>query len=164
MTINCNLTESDYKAFRRYVMFRYRKIHWYFAVLLISLLALVWFSNKPEATLTEKIAGLVGVVVAWGILMLVFAVFWKLVTRFTGGRFRGSIGPHAFEIGEDTFTESNAQGRQEVRVAGLRHVAETDSHFFVITNTGTGHIIPKRDLQSFDALYDLQKRVVGHAT
>ena len=144
-------------------MFRYRKMHWYFAVLVIFLLALVWSSNKPEATLTEKIAGLVGVVVAWGILMLVFVVFWKLVTRFTGGRFRGSIGPHVFEIGEETFAESNAQGRQEVRVAGLRRVAETDSHFFVITNTGTGYIIPKRDLQSFDALYDLQKRVVGRA-
>ena len=28
MTINCNLTESDYRAFRRYVMFRLRKMHW----------------------------------------------------------------------------------------------------------------------------------------
>ena len=56
-------------------MFRYRKMHWYFAVLVIFLLALVWCSNKPEATLTEKIAGLVGVVVAWGMLMLVFVVF-----------------------------------------------------------------------------------------
>src|SRR5580765_63762 len=109
MSINCNLTESDYRAFRRYVMFRYRKMHWFFAAILISLLALVWFSNKPEATLTEKIAGLIGVIVMWCVLMLVFVVVWKLFTRFTGGRFRGSIGPHTFEIGEDTFAESNTQ-------------------------------------------------------
>jgi len=163
MSINCNLTESDYRAFRRYVMFRYRKMHWFFAAILISLLALVWFSNKPEATLTEKIAGLIGVIVMWCVLMLVFVVVWKLFTRFTGGRFRGSIGPHTFEIGEDTFAESNTQGRQEVRVAGLRRVAETDLHFFVITNTGTGYVIPKRDLQSLDELYALQKRVAERA-
>ena len=159
MTINCNLTESDYRAFRRYLLFRYRKIHWYVAAVLISLLALVWFSSEPDATLAVKISSLIGVIVTWGILMLVIVIAQKLLTRFTGGRFQGSIGPHTFEIGEDTFAESNAQGRQEVRVAGLRRVAETDLHFFVITNAGTGYVLPKRDLQSVDSLHALQKRV-----
>ena len=53
----------------------------------------------------------------------------------------------------------NAQGRQEVEWLGLPRSAETKSHSFVITNTGTGYIIPKRDLQSFDALHALQKKV-----
>jgi hypothetical protein len=144
-------------------MFRYRKMHWYLGAVMIFLLVFVWFSNKPDTPLAEKIAGLVVVVVLWGILMLLFFAFWKLVTRLTGGRFRGSIGQHIFEVGEDTFAESNAQGRQEVRVSGLRRVVETDLHFFVITNSGTGYVIPKKDLQSFDALHALQKRVLDRA-
>ena len=144
-------------------MFRYRKMHWYLGAVMIFLLVFVWFSNKPDTPLAEKIAGLVGVVILWGIMMLLFLVFWKLVTRLTGGRFRGSIGPHTFEVNEDMFTESNAQGRQEVRVAGLRRVVETDSHFFVITNSGTGYVIPKRDMQKLDALHALQKKVLERA-
>jgi hypothetical protein len=164
MTINCNLTESDYRAMRRYVMFRYRKVHWYYAVITIFLLVFLWFSNKPETPTAEKIAGLVGVVIVWCILMVVFVVGWKILTRFTGGRFQGSIGPHVFEIGEDRFVESNAEGRKGITLAGLRHVAETDSHFFIIGKTGTGYVIPKRELQSYDALHELQKRVATHGT
>lgn len=142
-------------------MFGYHKMHWYLAVVLISLLAFDWFSYKPDATLTEKVAGQVGIVFLWLVLMLVYFAAWKIITRFTGRRFRGSIGPHTFEIGEDTFAESNAQGRQEIKVAGLRRVAETASHFIVLTNTGTGYVIPKRDLQNYEALYELQKKVAG---
>ena len=140
-------------------MFRLRKIHWLLGAMLFSLLAFVWFTNKPEATLADKITSIVGVAVLWAILMSLFFLVWKLITRLTGGRFRGSLGPHVFEIGEDTFVESNAQGRQEFKVAGLRRVAETNSHFFVITHAGTGFVIPKRDVPSYDALYALQKRV-----
>jgi hypothetical protein len=161
MTTNCNLTEADYKAFRKYVMFRYRKMHWFFTAVLIPPLALSWFGNKPDATTTEKVAGLIGILVIWAGLMVVFFVVWKLITRFTGGGFRGSLGPHAFEIGEDTIIESNAQGRIETRVAGLKRIGETNSHFFVITTIGTGYVIPKRDLQSCDALYALQKRITS---
>ena len=142
-------------------MFRLRKMHWLLGAMLVCLLALVWFTNKPDATLAEKIAGVVGVGVVWAILMLLFFLVWKVITRLTGGRFRGSVGPHVFEIAEDTFVESNAQGRQELKVAGLRRVAETGSHFFVITNAGTGYVIPKRDVQNYDALYALQKRVAA---
>ena len=129
--------------------------------MLAFLLTLVWFTSKPEATLIERIAVVAGVGVAWVVLMTLFLFVWKVITRLTGGRFRGSVGPHVFEIGEDTFVESNAQGRQELRVAGLRRVAETDSHFFVITNAGTGYVIPKRDVQDYDALHALQKRVAA---
>jgi len=160
MTINCNLTEADYRAMRNYVRFRYRKIHWFLAVVLISLLAFVWFSNKPQATTGEKIAGLVGVAVVWVILTLILYVAWKIISRFTGGRFRGSVGPHVFEVGDDVFTESNAEGRTETRIAGIRHIAETPAHFFILTATGRGHVIPKKDVQSFDALRSLQSKVM----
>ncbi len=108
MTINCNLTEADYREMRRYVMFRYRKLHWFLAVVAVLLLAFVWFSSKPETPTAEKIAGLIGVVIVWLIFMAVFVLGWKALTRFTGGRFRGSVGPHVYEIDGDKFVESNA--------------------------------------------------------
>ena len=138
MSITCNLTESDYRAFRRYVIFRLRKLHWFFAVVMVTLLAFVWFSNKPGTPLSQKIVGELAVVIIWGILMLIFLGASKLITRFTGGRFLGSTGPHTFEIGEETFAEINAQGRQEVRIAGLRRVAEPK-------NISSSSPLPARD-------------------
>lgn len=159
MTINCQLKECDYRAFRHYIWFDYRKMHWYFAGLAIGLLALVWFTDKPDATLPEKIAGLIVTIILWVLLLSVGLVFWKVVTLLTGGRFQGPVGLHVFEITDDMFSESNAHGRQEVRVSGLRRVAETKAHFFVITNPGTAYVIPKRDLETYDAIYELQKKV-----
>jgi hypothetical protein len=159
MTFNCNLTDADSRAFRRYVLFKYRKMHWFVAVTLALCLAYDWFSYAPETPISEKLAGLIGLTVLWFIIVLVLSIAWKIISRFTGGRFRGSTGPHVFEIGEDTFVESNSEGRSEVKIAGLRRIAETDSYFFVIGNTGRGFIIPKRDLQSYDVLRGLQKRI-----
>jgi hypothetical protein len=160
MVINCNLTDTDNQAMRRYFIFRYRKMHWFVAVVLVSLLTFVWFSNKPNTPVMEKIAGLMGIAIIWVVLMLIFSIAWKITMRITGGRFRGSIGPHVFEINEDRFIESNAEGRKEVTLAGLRHIAETHSHFFVFTKTGIAFVIPKRDLQNVDAIRELQKKVV----
>jgi hypothetical protein len=91
--------------------------------------------------------------------MLIFFVVWKIIARFTGGRFRGSEGPHVFEVSDEVFTESNADGKIEFRFAGIRHIAETPARFFVLTTTGTGHVIPKKDLLSLDALHSLQSRI-----
>jgi hypothetical protein len=159
MIINSNLTESDYRALRRYVMFRYRKLHWYYGLILVCLLTFSWFSNKPDATITEKISGLVGIMILWAVFMIVLLLFLKMMTRFRGGRFRGSVGPHIFEVGDDFFTESNADGKIEIRLGGIRHIGETPTYFFVITATGRGHVIPKKDLQDFDALHSLQSKV-----
>jgi hypothetical protein len=158
MTINCNLTESDYRAMRRYVIFRYRKLHWYCVFLLACALALSWFSDKPDATMTEKISGLVGMVVLWLFFMGAFLLF----LRFSGGKFRGSVGAHVFEVSDDDFTESHADGKRELRLAGIRHIGETQTHFFVISTTGGGHVLPKRDFQDYDALHSLQARVTKH--
>jgi hypothetical protein len=159
MTINCNLTEADYRAMRKYAIFRYRKMHWLFAAMLLPLLAFVWFSNKSETTMAVKIASLVVVIMLWVIIFLVLVVAWKLISRFTGGAFRASVGPHVFEIGDEIFTESNAEGRIETRAAGIRHIAETSRHFFIITKTGRGHVIPKKDMESFDAMRLLQSKI-----
>src|SRR5260370_34790123 len=101
MTINCNLTEADYRAMRKYVLFHYRKVHWFLGVVLIPLLVFVWFSNRPDVATRVKIASLVGVIVLWVILLVIFYVAWKIIARFTGGGFRVSVGPQFFDIGDD---------------------------------------------------------------
>ena len=56
MAVNCNLTESDYKAFRRFVMFQYRKMHCNMAAVLAPLMVLDWLSNKTGTPMVAKIA------------------------------------------------------------------------------------------------------------
>lgn len=145
-------------------MFRYRKLHWFISVVLVSLLALDWFSNKPDATTTEKICGLIGITVVWGIFLLIFVAARKLIDRSTGRRFQAPVGAHVLEISDDVFTDSNANGKIEIRPGGIRHIAETPTHFFILTTTGRGHVIPKRDLQSLDAIRSLQSRVTKGGT
>jgi len=155
MTINCNLSEPDYRAMRRYVIFRYRKMHLFGFFILACALALDWFSYKPGTTMTERICGLIAMFIIWSVFMGLFLLF----LRFSGGRFRGSVGPHVFDFTDDGVTESHANSKVELRVAGIRHIGETRSHFFILSKTGSGFVIPKRGLQTYDAIHDLQKRV-----
>jgi YcxB-like protein len=159
MLINCNLKESDYRAFQQYVRFRYRKEHWYYAFALISLLAFDWFIRIPKASTIEKIASLIFLVVLVSVTTIVVNVSWGIFTRLNGGRYQGSIGLHTFEVSEDKFVESNTNGRQEVMLSGLKHIGETKTHFFILCKSGTGYVIPKLGLENFDSLHQLQKRV-----
>jgi hypothetical protein len=107
----------------------------------------------------DKVYGLIGGVIIFGGVGLLFFLVLRLISRFISASFRGTIGEHVFEISDDGLTESNANGKIETRLGGIRRIDETAQHFFVITTTGVGHVIPKRDLESPDALRALQARV-----
>ena len=47
----------------------------------------------------------------------------------------------------------------ETRLGAIRRIDETAQHFFVSTTAGLGHVIPKRDLESLDAIRALRSRV-----
>ncbi len=66
MTATCNLTERDCRAFRRHVLFRYRKVHWWYGAMLALVLALSWLGGKPEETLADKILLLIGGAIIFG--------------------------------------------------------------------------------------------------
>jgi len=159
MTVRCNLDASDYRAFHRHVLFRYRKIHWLYGGMLALILLITWLGGPPEETVTDKIHALIGGVVLFGGAGLVFYIILRLISRFTGGRFRGTTGEHVFEISDDVLVETNRNGRIETRLGGIRRIDETARHFFVLTTTGMGHVIPKRGLESPDALRALKSRV-----
>src|SRR3954464_6325212 len=106
MTARCNLHDSDYRAFRRHVLFRYRKIHWLYAGMLAIILLLTWYGGRPGKTVTDKIYLLIGGAVIFGGAGLVFYLVLRVVSRFTGARFRGTIGDHVFEISDDGLTQS----------------------------------------------------------
>jgi hypothetical protein len=162
MTINCNLTESDYRAMRRYLFFRYRKFHWFFILAWIWVAVVNWRSYRPDATMIQKVFGLVAVTVIWIATIFISWVVWKILIYMTGSRFRASIGPHVYDISEDGLVESNTDGRKEIKVSGLKHVAETGAYFFIFAKTGMGYVIPKKDLTSFDELHALQSKVVSN--
>ena len=159
MTVTCNLNESDYRALRRYAMFRIRKIHWFYGALIILLCVTTWSGEKPDEAISRKICDLIGVIIFFALFACILLLILKVITRFNGGAFRGTLGKHVFEITEDLLIETNSNGKIETRLVGIRQIAETRDHFFVITTTGSGHVLPKKDLQSFDAIRLLQSKV-----
>jgi hypothetical protein len=160
MTARCTLIASDYRAFQRHVLFRYRKIHWVYGGVLTIILLVSWFGAPPEATRAEKISTLVGSVIIFSGLVAVLSV----IVHFLGSRFRGTLGEHIFDISEAGITESNASGKIETHVVGIRGVDEAKNHFFVITKSGLGHVLPKRDLETSEPIRALQAAVRTRAT
>jgi len=162
----CDLKDSDYRAFRRHVLFRYRKVHWLYGGLLAIILLLTWRGGSPEETTANKIFTLIGGVIIFGGFYLVYFLILKLISRFTRTGFAGVLGPHIFEISDDGLTESNANGKVETRLAGIKRIDETSNHIFVVSASGIGHVIPKRDLEGSDALRllrELQSKVIKGA-
>lgn len=159
VTFNSTLNDSDHRAFRRHVLFRYRKIHWLYGGILAILLLQTWFGGKPEETLTVKIFYLIGVLITFGGFVLLFYLVLWVIGRLTGTRFRGTLGQHVFEISSDSITESNHNGKIETRLSAVRRIDETPLHFFVITTTGMCIIIPKRDVPNCDMLRSLRMRI-----
>jgi hypothetical protein len=159
MTAHCNLQAGDYQAFRRHVLLRYRKVHWLYGGMLALILLLTWFGGRRDETFTDKVYLLIGVVVIFGGAGLVFYLVLRGIRRLIGTRFSSPVGEHVFEITDEGLTESNANGKTETRLAGICRIDETAEHFFVITTTGIGHVIPKRDLESPNALRALQSKV-----
>jgi hypothetical protein len=159
MTARCVLVVSDYRSFHRHVLFRYQKLHWLLGTILPIILLLSWLGARPEETTTEKIQTLIGATAVFAGV----TVFLLLLRHFTGSRFRGSLGEHIFEISEAGITETNPNGKIETHLAGIRSVDETRHHFFVITQTGLGYVLPKRDLQSPEVVRSLQIAVRSRA-
>jgi len=125
------------------------------------LLALTWFGGRPEETVTHKLFTLLAGVIFFGGAALVLYVILRLVSHFMRTRFSGTLGEHVFEITGDALTETNSNGRIETRFGAIRRIDETTHHFIVITSTGLGHVIPKRDLENPSALRELRSKISG---
>ncbi|MEY2576806.1 MAG: hypothetical protein QOF80_2293 [Verrucomicrobiota bacterium] len=123
--------------------------------MLALILLLNWVGAPPGATNMEKIQSLVGATLVFSGLTTVLL----LIRRLFGSRFRGTLGEHTFDVSKSCIKESNATGTIETRLEGIRSVDETTNHFFVITKTGLGHVLPKRDLQDTQALQSLRDAV-----
>jgi hypothetical protein len=152
MTARCNLIDADYRAFRRHVLFRVRKIHWLYGILLVLLLAVTWFGGKPNESATEKVYVLTGEAMVFGLICGVSCLAIWTIRRFGGMRFRGTLGEHVFEVSDAGLTEANAVGRTETRLIGIKRIDETARHFFVFTTSGVAHIMPKRHPEVLDVV------------
>lgn len=156
MTYECDLEVVDYRAFRKHVRYRYHKYHWQYVACLLVFLAIVWFGGKEGESTQDKIYLLVGslffFVVMFAVLMGAVALFQHL----TGSRFRGPLGRHVFEVSTGGVKETNDFGTNETLLAGIKAVDETSGHFFIVTRSGVGYIIPKRGHSDFGALHELR--------
>jgi hypothetical protein len=156
MIARCHLTRADYRAFQLHALFRYRKVHWLYGVILIFILLQSWFSEK---TLFERISLMIGATVMFAVAITILTAITLILSHFLGTRFRGTTGEHIFEVSTDGISESHANGKVETKISGIKRIDETARHFFVLTSCGLGYIIPKRDLDSFDSLHALQASI-----
>ena len=165
MTVRCNLTGSDYRAFYRHVLFRHHKVHWlYGGMLALLLLLLTWLGMAPEETTRGSVFALIGGFVVCGGIAVIALRILRVASRSKCTCFRGKVGEQVFELTEDGLVESNSNGNIESRAPAIRLIDETPDYFFIITTTGMGHVIPKRDLRSTDALRVLRTWVAEFAT
>lgn len=156
MNITCELKKEDYRAFKRHVLFRIRKIHWFYAVMIAGLLSLVWLGGKPEETLVDKIFLTIGTLVLFGLFGGILALIFWVINRLTRAKFHGPLGEHTFALSHEGITEISSFGTVETKIAAIRRTDETTGHFFIISAAGIGHIIPKRALKTAEALQELR--------
>jgi hypothetical protein len=161
MTVTTTLTKADYRAFQWHVLIKYRKIHWLYGGMLVVFLTLSWFGRDPNDSILLQIAMLVAGAAFFVVGVAAFTFLIYLLGRINKRQFNGTLGQHEISILEDGVIETNATGRIETRLGGIRGVDEGSNHFFVITNSGLGHVLPKRDLQDFGSLKKLAAKVTG---
>ncbi|MGC4075311.1 MAG: YcxB family protein [Nibricoccus sp.] len=163
MTIKTHLTESDYRAFQRHMMFRYRKLHWVLAVPFFIMTLSSLFGGKPGETTVQKVSVLIGSLFTMAVIMsALFGVFW-LIKKISRTNFTHQLGAHTFEVSLGSVIEENDATRLETKTAGIKRVDESADHFFIITKPGFGHIIPKRDVANHDPILSLKAAVEAMA-
>lgn len=164
MSFVCILKTSDYKAFRRHMMFKRQKIHWIYGGMFLIFLGIIWFGGRPDETKTDKIYLLIGSAIFFGVALFAITALMKLFNRVVGSGFTGTTGEHEFEVFDNRITEKSIGSKIETRLEGIKFIDETQNHLFLITHTGLGHVIPKRDLKNDDQLCALRSLLVGKPT
>ncbi|HXR05998.1 MAG TPA: YcxB family protein [Candidatus Acidoferrum sp.] len=163
MTLRCNLTEADYRAFKRHIERRYEKAPWIYAGIALLFSALLWIGDKSGESVRDKIERVIGVLGLTAVVLLIASpivwMFMWLFRRLTRRRWHGWIGERVYDISAEGVRVSSKNGRIETPVSAIWRLDETRRHFFIITRGGWGHIIPKRDLSDPQPLRELQLRV-----
>jgi hypothetical protein len=146
MQLSVDLTKADYAAFRRFALFRHRKI-W---LVYVAVGVFVAWTSFPEdyaagggALWSALVAvGLMGTAAA-GLAAFAGMVLMALLPDGP----RAILGEHLFTLTDSEFREVNAAGSTLVKLDLLRR-RETAKHVFLITPTHVSFILPKRALDS----------------
>jgi hypothetical protein len=145
MELTADLTKKDYAAFRRYAMFRFRKV-WLVYVLLGVYVGWTSFPGAdPEQGLSLS-SGVIAAVLLGLMAAGVTAIVAWLLMAILPNRPGAVVGKHVFTLTDSEFQEKNAIGAMTVRLDVLqRH--ETAKHVFLITPTHVAFVVPKRALE-----------------
>jgi hypothetical protein len=156
-----DLTKSDYAAFRRFAMFRFRKI-WLIYVLVGGFVAWTSYPGAdPEAGLSVTSGVLAAIVMGLIAVCLSALVGWLLLALLPN-RPRAIVGKHVFRLSDSEFQETNDIGSTTVRLDMLRR-HETAKHIFLVTPMHVAFVIPKRDLDATPDFSRLLAERVRHA-
>jgi YcxB-like protein len=154
-----DLTEADYRAFRRHVSFRRGKMHWIYILSLVISFLIVWNRDVPGNRLDVKI---ITACISMIIIICCGLLFgWLAVTlrKFASGKPQPILGHHTLEIAGDTIVESNSAAKTEMKLSFLKSIDETRRHFFLMTRNNLGFVVPKRGLTDFQPLRELAEKV-----
>lgn len=146
MQLTVDLTKADYAAFRRFALFRHRKI-W---LIYVAVGVFVAWTSFPEDYAADG-GALWSALVAVGLMGSAAAALTALAGMalmvLLPNRPSPLLGEHVFTLTNFEFREVNAAGSTSVKLDLLRRY-ETARHMFLITPTHVGFILPKRALES----------------
>jgi len=163
MKATFDLSKRDYRLFQRFVMFRYRKLHW----ILIALWAYqTWRVAKEPPQTPEMAAGpviwFISSAISVAVVMTLLFFFAFAVLRLLSRGPRPVCGHHEWEIDGDTIIETNDEGTTTTPLEPIT-AHETREHIFLLRPSGIATIIPKAATADDPAFFDeLRKRTKGN--
>lgn len=161
MELSADLTKEDYAAFRRYAMFRLRKV-W---VIYVLVGICVGWASFPGADPEEGVSLASGVLAAivFGVIAAgAAAAVALLLIAVLPNRPEAVIGKHVFTLSASELQEKNDISVTKVRLDVLRR-HETAKHIFLITPAHVAFVIPKRAVEAAPEFLRLLEERTKHA-
>ena len=145
MELTADLTNNDYAAFRRYAMFRFRKV-WLFYAFVGIFVGWISFSGDPIEGVSFSTNVLMAVIIG-AIAAGATPILGWLVMMLLPNRPAAAVGKHVFTLSDLEFQEKNDIGVTSVRLDLLRR-HETARHIFLVTPAHVAFVLPKRALEA----------------
>jgi hypothetical protein len=143
MKIETELNKDDYKKFRQYIFFNYRKTYLVYLAGLVIFILIGWPRGEPITIPQAVVYIIINILIFlffYGLYSGVLFLVRKLIRRSP----ISILGTHTFEIQEDAFVEQNRIGLTKLNYTSINHIGSTKNHFFIFSTNGGGMLVPKR--------------------
>jgi hypothetical protein len=142
VTMQCTITRPDYNSLISHIAVRYYKSGWYIFAVWVVFASALGFSLTSYSDLKDCRFGFPL------LALLVTIILYYGYGRFTLSVFSPTQGQISLEVSEEGVTETNCDGRIFTKATAICSIDETDQYVFIITSSGSGYVVPKRDLKT----------------